>query len=42
MARYFFHIDYGEYLPDMEGVVLASANAARAEAATPMIAHVAP
>lgn len=33
MARYFFHIDYGEYIPDMEGVVLPSANAARAEAA---------
>jgi hypothetical protein len=32
MARYIFHIDYGEYLRDMEGTELPSAAAARAEA----------
>jgi len=32
MERYFFHIEYGEYAPDLEGLLLPSMGAARAEA----------
>lgn len=32
LALYFFHIDYGDYLPDMEGTELPSPAAARAGA----------